>query len=534
MYHHPFPTPATPGHNDRPFHFPPPSALHHPPAHIAHPHPAHSATHPPHPTHAAPHHNGNLQRHPSLSQSTGSSRRNSHGHHHGYSESESEGEEDKAERDKLELRREKNRVKQRNLRLRRANHIADLERDVSNLKSEAAGLRETLHQYSNREAVLQHWVHDLESALFQKGGAGEVESLRRMWGDRDMGMRARGSIGAPGAAVGGVGGVGGLGPANVGPMPGVYPPQPAVHQMPPADPLSTLARAASSIPQTNSAAPAYPHAPPQHQLLPTPAPSTSVSASASAQSSAGGDPYAAGRPSLPRPPSFSSRPFDNPYPTPDLPWGSQLHDYMQHPVTGAPMPPHQQPQPHEIGGDLKRKRSNEWDYAGMAAAGFAASVAGANANGQGRPSSRGGVNGMGNMHTLPPLHTYGPGAGTDVHGRPLSAHGHAAQQTPQQQQQQPMSAVSVDGQGQGQVQGERKSSSPKLLRIADLMSPSQRLEHSQNAASTSPTAITKLPPIKYGNGVGETGLAGSGEEVSPRGRSPVSGLLPTPMSDLRA
>lgn len=116
MYHHPFPTPATPGHKD-PFQFAPPN-LHPPPAmHLSqqssHSQPQQSHTqqqsHPSHPP-----------RHASNSHSASSSRHGSHAQssHNHYSETDSEQDDDKVERDKLEIRREKNRVKQRNLRCR--------------------------------------------------------------------------------------------------------------------------------------------------------------------------------------------------------------------------------------------------------------------------------------------------------------------------------------------------------------------------------------------------------------------------------
>lgn len=116
MYHHPFPTPATPGHKD-PFQFAPPN-LHPPPdMHLSQqssrsqPQQSHTQqqSHPSHPP-----------RHASNSHSASSSRHGSHAQlsHNHYSETDSEQDDDKVEKDKLEIRREKNRVKQRNLRCR--------------------------------------------------------------------------------------------------------------------------------------------------------------------------------------------------------------------------------------------------------------------------------------------------------------------------------------------------------------------------------------------------------------------------------
>lgn len=116
MYHHPFPTPATPGHKD-PFQFAPPN-LHPPPAmHLS----QQSSRSQPQQSHTQQHsHPSHPPRHASDSHSASSSRHGSHAQssHNHYSETDSEQDDDKIERDKLEIRREKNRVKQRNLRCR--------------------------------------------------------------------------------------------------------------------------------------------------------------------------------------------------------------------------------------------------------------------------------------------------------------------------------------------------------------------------------------------------------------------------------
>ncbi|WVO14927.1 hypothetical protein L204_102567 [Cryptococcus depauperatus] len=440
MYHHPFPTPATPAHKD-PFQYPPPGL-----------HPSHHLSQPP------PH---QAQRHPSHPHSADSSRRGSQAHssHHPYSETDSEGDEDKVEKDKLELRREKNRVKQRNLRLRRANHIADLERDVSTLKSEKTVLQNALSLSQQRENNFSGWIHDLESALFRNGLAGEVEGLRRIWSDRDL-KRARGSLGA-------VQGVG-------SPFQGASMP----------DPLSTLARAASQLPGPASAMP--------NGVMPSP---TVLLASQS-----GAD---VSRPMLPRPSSFS-RPYENPYPTPDVSWGSQPHEYIPDTLET------------ELN-DSKRKRSNEWEPYGYS-----------------RPPSQ--TNAMqrqteADVNTLPPI-------------QPLACD--LSRSAPQSQSQtQQVHHRDAKEQKDRAERGERVS--PRLIRISDLVSPRHSREtfwngdvkkndHEPPKDSSTFTELNgaKLPSFTFqpGNRVGET--LGP-EETSPQSSFDArEGRLPAPMSDLRA
>ncbi|ORX35869.1 hypothetical protein BD324DRAFT_609143 [Kockovaella imperatae] len=83
---------------------------------------------------------------------------------------------------KLEIKREKNRVKQRNLRIRRANHMAALERANLTLHNECASLNRSLHSIQHRQAALDNWIHDLESTLLSHGLSDQVHSLRRIWG----------------------------------------------------------------------------------------------------------------------------------------------------------------------------------------------------------------------------------------------------------------------------------------------------------------------------------------------------------------
>ncbi|KAK1920727.1 hypothetical protein DB88DRAFT_520194 [Papiliotrema laurentii] len=87
---------------------------------------------------------------------------------------------------KLEVRREKNRVKQRNLRLRRANHIAELEAADSTLRTELATLQAHLQDSQQRETNLTACLHDLDSVLFAHNLSAhslssEVNQLRRIW-----------------------------------------------------------------------------------------------------------------------------------------------------------------------------------------------------------------------------------------------------------------------------------------------------------------------------------------------------------------
>ncbi|WOO82403.1 uncharacterized protein LOC62_04G005892 [Vanrija pseudolonga] len=93
--------------------------------------------------------------------------------HHGH---------DPVARSALEIRREKNRIKQRNLRLRRANQMADLEQTVGSMRSTTLDLENQIVVLEARAASLTAWVRDLEAALVAHGHREHVESLRRMWG----------------------------------------------------------------------------------------------------------------------------------------------------------------------------------------------------------------------------------------------------------------------------------------------------------------------------------------------------------------
>ncbi|KAL1408820.1 hypothetical protein Q8F55_005634 [Vanrija albida] len=95
--------------------------------------------------------------------------------HHGHGH-------DPIARSALEIRREKNRIKQRNLRLRRANQMADLEQTVGSMRSTTLDLESQIQALEAREASLTAWVRDLEAALVAHGHREHVESLRRMWG----------------------------------------------------------------------------------------------------------------------------------------------------------------------------------------------------------------------------------------------------------------------------------------------------------------------------------------------------------------
>ncbi|AFR97306.1 hypothetical protein C343_05444 [Cryptococcus neoformans C23] len=380
MYHPPFPTPATPGHKD-PFQFAPPN-LHPPPAmHLSqqssHPQPQPHAQQQSQPSHP-PRHTSNS--HSTTSSRHGSQAQSSHNH---YSETDSEQDDDKVERDKLEIRREKNRVKQRNLRLRRANHIADLERDVANLKSDNTALQNALSVSQQHESNLQGWIHDLESVLFRNGLASDVEGLRRIWSDREL-KRSRPSIG-------------GL------PMNPAYPPP--IQQQAPIDPLSTLARAASQLPTPSS------NMYPKTQLPPT-----------QPVANPNGE-----RPTLPRPTSFS-RPYENPYPTPDVAWSTQMHDYVHSEAALQA----------QEGGDLKRRRVEEWQPYGIA----------------GRPPTQATVTTMTGRRSdtvLPPI-------------QPFAA--------PSAEPPRPPSAPNAKGQQRFQEGEKGEKVSPRLIRISDLVSPS--------------------------------------------------------------
>ncbi|ODN85053.1 hypothetical protein, variant [Cryptococcus amylolentus CBS 6039] len=445
MYH-PFPTPATPGTARDHYSFPPPPSLH-PPPHIAH------LQHPLHPIHHAPPPPPPARQSSSNSQSAGSSRRGSHAQGQ-YSDSESDGEDDKAERDKLEIRREKNRVKQRNLRLRRANHIADLERDVSTLKSESSSLSNALSNAHAREASLQGWIHDLESVLFRNGLAADVEGMRRVWAERGAGS---------------AGAVPGVGPGAGSRRGSLYPQ--AVGTGVNGDPLSTLARAASQ--QT----PTYPH--PHHH----PHPHHPHSGHPTMQMP--------DRPTLPRPGSFS-KPYDNPYPTPDVVWPpSREPDMSLGAGSSLSAGSANAPAPAEGG---KRKRGNDWEPYGLAGAGAGAMPPSASSSAQNPNQPRSAsfshhpsqnqagqqaMPGPGmsrrsdpSLNTLPPIHAL-PNASA-AGGSPASTPTGSAAGSffpPGASASTSSGALSDDRGSQGQGQGEGKVS-PRLIRISDLVSPS--------------------------------------------------------------
>ncbi|WVQ98361.1 hypothetical protein IAU59_005484 [Kwoniella sp. CBS 9459] len=349
--------------------------------------------------------------------SAGSSRTN----HPDYSESESDGDEGKMEKDKLELRREKNRVKQRNLRLRRANHIAELERNLSNLRAEHASIQSSCSHLQQRESNLQGWVHDLESALFRNGLAGEVETLRRIWADRDTPKGPRGSMSHPPPQV------------QSHPHPQVMTPSQSHAQRPtPVDPLSTLASAAaSSAPEE------------QPPLLSTADRRTSYS------SQGGSD----RRPNLPRPTSFSTRGFENPYPTPDLGWGSQMSEW-----------------PHQFDLDKKRKRDSVTEYLPS-----------------GRPLAHpmSGRMSESNVNTLAPIQSHSQSSPSI---RPLSAP-YGSQPPP------PLSAVPSTSTSVMSA----SNVSPKSIRISDLLSPRPSFvtEPQSLSASTSFSGSEHLPEGRY-------------------------------------
>ncbi|WWC59801.1 uncharacterized protein I303_102363 [Kwoniella dejecticola CBS 10117] len=325
-------------------------------------------------------------------------------HHNDYSDSESDGEDGKVEKDKLEIRREKNRVKQRNLRLRRANHIADLEKNLANIRADHSALQHNVAHLQARENNLQGWVHDLESALFRNGLAGEVETLRRIWADRDTAIPQKQHQIRPSSQHGF--------PNHAHPLPtpgGV-----------PVDPLSTLARAAASS-------------------IPTGPPSAGYS-----EGRMSFPPSASGsRPTLPRPSSFS-RPFENPYPTPELQWGAQMNEWV--------------PGPADF--DKKRKRESQSDY----------------------HPARPGLHPMSgrlsesNVHTLPPIQSHQPGSPTSA--RPTSA--------PYQSRTPVPHSASTPG---------TANVSPRSIRISDLVSPRpSHIDHTLPSLSTSLSGSELIHP----------------------------------------
>ncbi|BEI90947.1 uncharacterized protein CcaverHIS019_0310170 [Cutaneotrichosporon cavernicola] len=135
-----------------------------------------------------------------------------------------------AARSALEIRREKNRVKQRNLRQRRATQMADLETTVNTLRSKAHDLEDRLSMLEAREASLQAWVRELESAMIAQGHREQVDTLRRVWG------QSAGMMPAPHHALSGMA-------ESVGSR---------------ADPLATLASAASTFQNPRAAVHPYP------------------------------------------------------------------------------------------------------------------------------------------------------------------------------------------------------------------------------------------------------------------------------------
>ncbi|OCF71021.1 hypothetical protein I204_08257 [Kwoniella mangroviensis CBS 8886] len=362
-----------------------------------------------------PHHHG------SRNDSITSTR--SHSNHAEYSESESEGEDGKVEKDKLELRREKNRVKQRNLRLRRANHIAELERNLTNIRADHSSLQSSFAHLQQRENNLQGWVHDLEFALFRNGLAAEVETLRRIWADRESNK-----------------------PTQLPPPP---PPSSSQHVSiphhalptpsgpPSADPLSTLARAASSMPPGSEPASGYPEA-----RMSYPPPSARET-----------------RPTLPRPTSFSRPPFENPYPTPELQWGSQMNEWVQAPPLASSE------------SDKKRKRDPyAADYPPPPPPHHSTLRPGLHPM-SGRLSES-------NIHTLPPIQSYRQTSPTSA--RPTSA--------PYQSERHSVPISASTSSGTGNV-------SPRSIRISDLVSPKpSHTDHILPSLSTSLTATELTHP----------------------------------------
>ncbi|WVR04876.1 hypothetical protein IAU60_001888 [Kwoniella sp. DSM 27419] len=344
----------------------------------------------------------------------------------------------KLEKDKLELRREKNRVKQRNLRLRRANHIADLERNLSSLRAENAAQLAAQAQMQQRETSLQGWVHDLESALFRNGLAGEVETLRRIWSEREVIKRPH-PRGVPDVRT--------HGSDVLGRRPSL--PVPAQGQGPriatPVDPLSTLAKAASSVPGSTpgSAGPSMNH---------------DVRRS-SYSSMSGLDRHSLSRPG-------SSRGFDNPYPTPEISWGSQMSDYMAVPEV-----------------DKKRKRGSWSDQLGASG-----SASGSGVGGRPLPHPMSGRMSESAVHTLPPLQAYSAPASAS---RPLSAP-YANQAPPP-----PLSAQTPAG--QAGTPSATSNVSPRSMRISDLISPraSTATEPALASARTSFSG-SELPELRGG------------------------------------
>jgi hypothetical protein len=94
--------------------------------------------------------------------------------------------------------------------VRRANHIAELESNITSLRGEHASLQSAFSALQQREAHLESWIRDLESAIFRHGLSGEVHAIRRAYsalssstptGERGT-KRPRTSTSDPSAGVG--------------------------------------------------------------------------------------------------------------------------------------------------------------------------------------------------------------------------------------------------------------------------------------------------------------------------------------------
>ncbi|WRT64478.1 uncharacterized protein IL334_001410 [Kwoniella shivajii] len=445
--------------------------------------PGTSLTHYPHPSYGFPSvplssasssiitMNRNLSYNDHRHASTGSIHSISHSqtNHPDYSDSESEGEGGtKLEKDKLEIRREKNRVKQRNLRLRRANHIADLEKNLTTLKTEHSSLQTSIGHLQQHQVNLQGWIHDLETALFANGLAGEVETIRRIWTERndllDRGVSAaKSSHGVTFGSGPSSGHVHSQPQPETQSQPQRPQPHPQVQVQLPTptgqdqqsrDPLTTLARAASSVPAPPGlgSSSAYNEGRMIH-------PPTSVSD---------------GRPTLPRPSSFSmpgsgsgsasgsgsgssvptsSRSFENPYPTPEIGWGSQMSEWMQ--------------PPDSIEKKRKRERDSHHsssDYHRPLSSSSSASMR------PGSSSNRPGLHPMSgrlsesNIHTLAPIQSYRQTSPISNNSRPLSAPYQSHTPTSRTAQ----SSISAQG---GVGSSTTGNVSPRSIRISDLVSP---------------------------------------------------------------
>ncbi|KAL7419451.1 hypothetical protein Q5752_006289 [Cryptotrichosporon argae] len=81
----------------------------------------------------------------------------------------------------LEAKREKNRIKQRNLRERRANHVAELEQTVSRLQTAVREHEARLAAADAREDALAGYARALEGVLVTAGREADAAALRRAW-----------------------------------------------------------------------------------------------------------------------------------------------------------------------------------------------------------------------------------------------------------------------------------------------------------------------------------------------------------------